>query len=164
MAEPRSPSAIRALGFVSGRSPSGMDKGWTSMHERVRKHAEAEREQAVSRSNAAIEGGPMCPICLATAMMVAGSVTSTGGIAAPLSRNSARRTPADNIPHQPHPRRITMASSYSRSYSIQKSFRTANGLPRARHSSPKRKEFTRLRDELSRQRRTLPWEKVEKQL
>ncbi len=40
-----------ALGFVSADHRAGMDKGWTSMNERVRKHAEAGSKQAVSRSN-----------------------------------------------------------------------------------------------------------------
>ena len=30
-----------ALGFVSDQHKAGMDKGWTSMHDRVRSHAEA---------------------------------------------------------------------------------------------------------------------------
>src|SRR6201984_3686678 len=32
-----------ALGFVSEEHRAGMDKGWASMHDRVRKHAEASR-------------------------------------------------------------------------------------------------------------------------
>jgi activator of Hsp90 ATPase-like protein len=40
-----------ALGFVSADHRAGMDKGWASMHERVRKHAEAGSKQAASRSN-----------------------------------------------------------------------------------------------------------------
>ena len=40
-----------ALGFVSADHRAGMDKGWNSMHERVRTHAEAGSKQAVSRSN-----------------------------------------------------------------------------------------------------------------
>jgi predicted dithiol-disulfide oxidoreductase (DUF899 family) len=38
----------------------------------------------------------------------------------------------------------------------------AEWLAARREFLTKEKEFTRLRDELSRQRRTLPWEKVEK--
>ena len=33
-----------ALGFVSDEHKAGMDKGWTSMHDRVRKQAEASRK------------------------------------------------------------------------------------------------------------------------
>jgi len=40
-----------ALGFVSADQRAGMDQGWTSIHERVRKHAEAGSKQAVSGSN-----------------------------------------------------------------------------------------------------------------
>jgi hypothetical protein len=32
-----------ALGFVSEDHKAGMNKGWASMHDRVRKHAEATR-------------------------------------------------------------------------------------------------------------------------
>ena len=32
-----------ALGFVSEEHKAGMNKGWGSMHDRVRKHAEANR-------------------------------------------------------------------------------------------------------------------------
>ena len=38
-----------ALGFVPEEHKEGMNKGWTSMNERVRKHAEAGR-QSGSRS------------------------------------------------------------------------------------------------------------------
>jgi len=40
-----------ALGFVSPEHRAGMDKGWTSINERVRKCAEAGSKQAASRSN-----------------------------------------------------------------------------------------------------------------
>lgn len=40
-----------ALGFISADHRAGMDKGWNSMNERVRKHAEAGSKQSVSRSN-----------------------------------------------------------------------------------------------------------------
>jgi hypothetical protein len=33
-----------ALGFVPDEHKAGMDKGWASMHERVRRHAEAPRK------------------------------------------------------------------------------------------------------------------------
>src|SRR5258708_40175654 len=39
-----------ALGFVPDEHKAGMDKGWASMHERVRRHAEAGQQQRVSRS------------------------------------------------------------------------------------------------------------------
>jgi hypothetical protein len=34
-----------ALGFVPEEHKAGMDKGWNSMHERVRKHAEASQKK-----------------------------------------------------------------------------------------------------------------------
>src|ERR1700733_14217760 len=64
-------------------------------------------------------------------------------------------------PLQPHPRRITMASS---TIEVRRSNVVSHVEWLAARSEflTKEKEFTRLRDELSRQRRTLPWEKVEK--
>jgi Activator of Hsp90 ATPase homolog 1-like protein len=40
-----------ALGFVSAEHKAGMDKGWSSMHERVRSHAEANKQKSISRSS-----------------------------------------------------------------------------------------------------------------
>jgi hypothetical protein len=39
-----------ALGFLSDEHKAGMDKGWASMHERVRRQAEAGLQQPGSRS------------------------------------------------------------------------------------------------------------------
>jgi len=39
-----------ALGFVPEEHKAGMNKGWAAMNERVRKQAEAGRQQSVSRS------------------------------------------------------------------------------------------------------------------
>src|SRR3984885_1736544 len=64
-------------------------------------------------------------------------------------------------PLQPHPRRITMASS---TIEVRRSNVVSHVEWLAARSEflTKEKEFTRLRDDLSRERRTLPWEKVEK--
>jgi len=37
-----------ALGFVPDDQKPGMDKGWASMHERVRRHAEASSQKSIS--------------------------------------------------------------------------------------------------------------------
>ena len=55
-----------------------------------------------------------------------------------------------------------MATATSKT-ELRRSCHKPNGLRRGRSFLKKEKEFTRLRDELSRQRRELPWEKVEKQ-
>ena len=44
----------------------------------------------------------MCPFCIATAALIAGQVTSTGGLAAIAMKKLAGRTPLSNaIPLQP---------------------------------------------------------------
>jgi Activator of Hsp90 ATPase homolog 1-like protein len=39
-----------ALGFVPEEQKAGMNKGWSSMHDRVRRHAEAAQQQRLSQS------------------------------------------------------------------------------------------------------------------
>ncbi len=46
---------------------------------------------------------PMCPVCLTTAMLIAGSATSTGGLAAIVIRKLGAKNAADNGPAQPDP-------------------------------------------------------------
>jgi hypothetical protein len=45
----------------------------------------------------------MCPMCIATAALIAGSVTSTGGLAAIAIRKFGGKNAADNSPAQPDP-------------------------------------------------------------
>jgi hypothetical protein len=45
----------------------------------------------------------MCPFCIATAMMIAGGVTSTSGVAAFAIRKLGVKNVADNNPLHPHP-------------------------------------------------------------
>jgi hypothetical protein len=45
----------------------------------------------------------MCPVCLTTAALIAGSVTSTGGLAAVAIKKLGRRNTVDNSPAQPDP-------------------------------------------------------------
>src|SRR5580704_16746396 len=59
------------------------------------------------------------------------------------------------------PRRITMATSMTE-IANPKAVSHEEWLAARKDLLVKEKEFTRLRDELSRQRRELPWEKVEK--
>ena len=103
----------------------------------------------------------MCPVCITTAVMIAGSVTSTGGLAAIAIKKFGVKNAVDNNPAQPDPRRITMASSTAE-VGHPNVVSHAEWLAARSEFLTKEKEFTRLRDELSRQRRTLPWEKVEK--
>jgi hypothetical protein len=45
----------------------------------------------------------MCPLCLTTAALIAGSVTSTGGLAALAMKKFGGRNLVDNNPAQPDP-------------------------------------------------------------
>jgi hypothetical protein len=45
----------------------------------------------------------MCPVCVTTAVLIAGSVTSTGGLAAIAAKTFGRRNTVDNNPAQPDP-------------------------------------------------------------
>ena len=45
----------------------------------------------------------MCPVCLTTAALIAGSVTSTGGLAAITIKRFGGKNAVDNGPLQPHP-------------------------------------------------------------
>ena len=45
----------------------------------------------------------MCPICITTAALIAGSVTSTGGLAAIAIRKFGGKNAVDNNPAQPDP-------------------------------------------------------------
>ena len=104
----------------------------------------------------------MCPFCLATAAMIAASATGTGGLAALVTGKLLRHTARRNFPRTTDTKEVQHGDNDNGTRSCRKWCRTASGLKRASNSSRKEKEFTRLRDELSRQRRELPWEKVEK--
>jgi hypothetical protein len=45
----------------------------------------------------------MCPVCITTAVLIAGSVTSTGGLAAIAVKTFGCRNTVDNNPAQPDP-------------------------------------------------------------
>jgi len=45
----------------------------------------------------------MCPVCITTAALIAGSVTSTGGLAAIAIKKFGGKDAVDNSPAQPDP-------------------------------------------------------------
>jgi hypothetical protein len=45
----------------------------------------------------------MCPVCITTAMLIAGSVTSTGGLAAIAIKKFGGKNSVDNSSAQPDP-------------------------------------------------------------
>jgi hypothetical protein len=53
---------------------------------------------------------PMCPVCLTTAALIAGSVTSTGGLAAIAIRKFGGKNAADDHP-VPTPSRLSRAKN-----------------------------------------------------
>jgi hypothetical protein len=48
----------------------------------------------------------MCPVYLTTAALIAGSITSTGGLAAIAIRRFGGKNAIDNRPAQPDPNRV----------------------------------------------------------
>ncbi len=104
----------------------------------------------------------MCPLCLASAALIAGSIATTGGLSALVLKKAVSGKSQTTSPQIPHPRRIIMASVKTE-LEHPKVVSQAEWLAARKAFLKKEKEFTRLRDELSRQRRELPWEKVEKQ-
>jgi hypothetical protein len=52
----------------------------------------------------------MCPVCITTAMLIAGSVTSTGGLTAIAIRKFGVKNAVSN-PAQARPKRITTGKS-----------------------------------------------------
>ena len=45
----------------------------------------------------------MCPVCITTAVLIAGGATSTGGLAAIAIRKFGSKNSVDNSPSQPDP-------------------------------------------------------------
>ena len=104
----------------------------------------------------------MCPFCLATAAVVAASATGTGGVAALVTGKLLRRISSKTFhPKLPTRRRFNMATMTT-APKLSKAVSHSEWIEARRQFLAKEKEFTRLRDELSRQRRELPWEKIEK--
>jgi predicted dithiol-disulfide oxidoreductase (DUF899 family) len=104
----------------------------------------------------------MCPVCITTAALIATSATSAGGLASLVVKKFRTKNVADNVPTNPNQRRITMATS-KMELQHPKVVSPAEWLDARKEHLAQEKEFTRLRDKLSRERRELPWEKVEKQ-
>jgi hypothetical protein len=103
----------------------------------------------------------MCPVCFATAMLIAVSVTSTGGLAAVAMKKCGVKNAVDNPLLQHQQRRITMASSVK---GAQKPYVVSHAewLAARTELLKKEKEFTRQRDALAAERRRMPWLAVEK--
>jgi hypothetical protein len=61
--------------------------------------ASPHRDQPVTSE----EEKPMCPVCITTAALIAGSVTSTGGLAAIAIKKFGGKNAVDDNPTQPDP-------------------------------------------------------------
>jgi predicted dithiol-disulfide oxidoreductase (DUF899 family) len=92
---------------------------------------------------------------------MAGKVASSGGVAAIVMKKLGVKNVAINHPTTIHPRRITMDSSTMEAVHTHV-VSHEEWLAARKEFLAKEKEFTQLRDDLSRERRSLPWEKVEK--
>ena len=104
----------------------------------------------------------MCPVCLATAALIAGighrnRRRSTALVAGSILRKRNAEATFTNTAS----RRIKMATQHDRS-PTPKTVSHDEWIEARKQFLQKEKEFTRLRDELSRERRELPWEEVEK--
>jgi predicted dithiol-disulfide oxidoreductase (DUF899 family) len=88
----------------------------------------------------------MCPACIATAALIAAGAFSTGGVAAFLMNK--RKGGMNKMETNVENRRIANQGEW---------------IEARKKLLAKEKEFTRLRDELSTQRRELPWVKIEKE-
>jgi predicted dithiol-disulfide oxidoreductase (DUF899 family) len=105
----------------------------------------------------------MCPACLATAAVMVGSAISGGGIGAALVRFRRGGGLARRSESGMQNKGEKMVASTTSKLSSAKVVSSEQWLAARKELLKKEKEFTRLRDEVSRQRRELPWEKVEKQ-
>jgi predicted dithiol-disulfide oxidoreductase (DUF899 family) len=93
----------------------------------------------------------MCPACLYTAGLIAAGAVSTGGLATLLLKIGAKKSRA----HQN--KGVINMSENSKVVSREKWLAAREELLN------KEKEFNRLRDQLSKERRELPWVKVDKE-
>jgi hypothetical protein len=75
-----------------------MNKSWASMHEHVRSKPGLADNSAYCDRRPASKEKPMCPVCLTTAVLIAGSATSTGGLAAIAIRKIGMKKAVDNHP------------------------------------------------------------------
>jgi predicted dithiol-disulfide oxidoreductase (DUF899 family) len=106
----------------------------------------------------------MCPACLASTGWLASAALSTGGLTAllvkvmrPANKTNLRKGEANMATTVPNVMRTTMSET-----SNAKAVPKDEWLAARTELLKKEKEFTRLRDELSRRRRELPWEIVNK--
>jgi predicted dithiol-disulfide oxidoreductase (DUF899 family) len=100
----------------------------------------------------------MCPACIASAALMIGSVMSTGGLTA-LTAKLLRLVPKKIKPKSQVRGELIMATSKA---ALPRIVPQAEWVAARKELLKKEKEFSRLRDQLSQQRRELPWEKVEK--
>ncbi len=99
----------------------------------------------------------MCPECLMSAGWILSGAISTGGMSAlALSIIRAKRTTTNSNKGD------TKMATVTSERPAAKVVTPADWLAARKQLLEKEKEFTRLRDELSRKRREMPWEKVDK--
>ena len=101
----------------------------------------------------------MCPACLATLALIAASATSTGGLTAIVMKKLHEKSinPTTQI------KGGQAMNATETSMSNHKIVSREKWIAARKKLLTKEKEFTRLRDQLSDERRKLPWVKVESQ-
>ncbi len=107
----------------------------------------------------------MCPVCIANVMVAAAGATSTGGLAAfAVKRFFFHPTEIIKQTKQDKMKIETLETKTDKSeVNPSKVVSEAEWLVARKDLLTREKELTRLRDEVSRHRRELPWVKVKKQ-
>src|SRR5450432_3094810 len=105
----------------------------------------------------------MCPACVASAALMAGGVITTGGFTAWSGRCFIRGQERRRLVWSTNRKGEMIMTTATSKTELSRVVSQADWLAARKELLIKEKEFTRLRDELSRQRRELPMEKVEKQ-
>src|SRR5437667_490440 len=106
----------------------------------------------------------MCPVCIANVMVAAAGATSTGGLAMFAIQNFFSKPDRNHQTNET--KRMKIETLESKTYESEVNPRVvsqAEWLVARKDLLTREKELTRLRDEVSRHRRELPWVKVEKE-
>src|SRR5438046_10246190 len=106
----------------------------------------------------------MCPVCIANVMVTAAGATSTGGLAMFAIKNFLFQPDRNHQTNETKRMKIeTLESKTDESEVNPRVVSQAQWLVARKDLLTREKELTRLRDEVSRHRRELPWVKVEKE-
>src|SRR5436305_10701474 len=106
----------------------------------------------------------MCPVCIANVMVTAAGATSTGGLAMFAIKNFFFQPDRNHQTNETKRMKIeTLESKTDESEVNPRVVSQAQWLVARKDLLTREKELTRLRDEVSRHRRELPWVKIDKE-